>query len=320
MILGIGICLLSFPVISDALSDVTNPAPAPTPLAFDTIMTKKVFAYGATVPVTLEIQNAGDIPANLTRFPPDIIVSTRKTGWDRGTVRTIPAGWDTKIIGPGSTDVITVLWDQKDDRGIQVGPGVYYLVANASGMNAYEEIVILAPEGVLIGSLSPGDRVTSNGIAARLESVVLREDEGLVTVRISPSTDLTGSFPAPGLSQVIAHYQIDDGPVTAFRDISEKDLDKGAYAIVWKTAPVSCNAKELNLQVTKFDPREGFWNFSINLTPLSHCLLANGTASRDLVSAAVPVPTTQKSSLALFAGISGILIAWGIIHTIGKKG
>jgi len=314
LIWGICICLLCFPIISDALPDNTRPVVAPTPLALSPSMTKEVFSYGEITPVILEIRNNGDVPANISGIPPEVVVNLKKTGWNRSTVRTIPAGRENRVIGPGSSCTMMVPWDQKDDRGVQVEPGVYYLAMNASGMNAYDEIVILPPEGVLVGSILPRDTVTSNGIMVQLESVILRENEGLITVRLTNSKESSPQLQAPGLSQVTAQYRIDNRPAAGFRDIFEKDRETGGYEITWKTAPVPCSAKDLNLLVTKFDPYEGVWNFSVNLGVVSKCMSANGTTSQNrgggkLLAEEIRQPTNKTASgftgslcLAAFAG------------------
>jgi len=312
LILGFGMSFWIFPVISCALPDPIQPVPAPTPLAFEPMMKKEVFAYGETIPVTAEIRNDGDVPVNLTGVPPEIVISVRKTGWNRGVVRTIPCGREALTLGPHSNQSWIVSWDQKDDRGAQVQPGVYYLTMNTSGINAYAEVVIQYLDGALTGTISPMQNVTSQGITTRLESVALHEDEGLVTVQvILPPTSINSGLP-PGFSQITAEYRVDNGPMINFRDVSGKILENGAYEITWQTAPIPCSAGVLNIRATKFDPFQGDWNFTVSLDSFSQCTSGNGTTlSREKVTGN-PVhlstsPTPKSAPLPVIIPV----IIWG---------
>lgn len=307
-----------FPVISCALPDPISPVPAPTPLAFEPIMKKEVFAYGEIIPVTAEIRNTGAIPINLTGTPPEIVISARKTGWNRGTIRTIPGGSESPTLGPHANQRWIVSWDQKDDLGMQVQPGVYYLTMNASGMNAYAEVVILSPDGALTGTISPKQNVTSQGITTRLESVVLHENEGRVTAQvILPSTSIhSGSL--PGFSQITAEYRVDNGSNMNFRDVSGKILENGVYEITWQTAPIPCSAGVLNVRATKFDPFQGDWNFTVPLDSLSQCTSGNGTTlSREIVignpTHLSTSPTPKSAPLPVIIPV----LAWGFAAFLG---
>lgn len=329
VICGLCIALLGFTVPADAFPDQVQPVPAPTQYSFEPVPAKGVFAYGEIVPVEVVVRNAGEAELNLSGIPPEVTVNLRKSGWNRGTVRTIPAGVDSLILTPGSARTLTIPWDQKDDAGHQVDPGVYYLTIRASGLTADGEVVILPPEGVLVGSVSPRDTVTSTGITARIESIILRDNEGLITIGISPSESSSSRLPAPDLSQVTAEYRIDDRPAMNFRDISEHDPGTGGYEITWKTAPVSCAAHELNVRITSIDPYEGLWNYSIDLDPVSRCVGANGTTwqipgrveQSATGSGHEPARSTTTAGLsgvlcvAALAG-AGVLVTW--VKTRGK--
>jgi hypothetical protein len=276
-IIGLGGFFLIFSMNSCAFPDQVPPGPAPTFLAFEPIISNNVFAYGESSLITTEIRNDGDIPATITGVPPEVVISIRKNGWNRGVVRTIHGGKESLTLGPHSNKRWVIPWDQKDERGTQVQAGVYYLTMNGSGINAYAEIIILKPDGALTGTLSPMQDVTSDGITTRLESVVLHNDEGRVSVLVFPSADSPASATSHGFSQITAEYRVDNGTMMNFRDAFGKSAENGAYEITWQTAPIPCNAKVLNVRATKFDPYQGDWNYSINLDTLSECTTANGT-------------------------------------------
>jgi|SRR5208337_65781 len=318
---GFFISLWIFPAGSLAYPDQIQPIPAPTPLVFEQTLTKNVFEYGEIVPVSSIIQNDGNVPISLTGIPPEIIVSLRNTGWDRGIVRTIPPGKETMTLGSHARQNWIVSWDQKDDRGMQVQPGVYYLTMNASGVNSYAEVIIQYPEGALTSAISPMQNVTSGGVMARLESIALDDNEGLITLGVFPPSDshVSGSS---GFSQITAEYQVDNRSPVNFRDVSGKYTENGEYEITWQTAPISCSARVLNIRATKFDPYEGDWNFSINLDSFSRCTSGNGTVfsrtntgSKTRVSSASSAQTSAPLPVAIMA----IGLAFAVIIFVVRK-
>jgi hypothetical protein len=314
---------LLFPAISLALPDQIQPIPAPTSLAFEQMITKEVFAYGEIIPITTDIRNDGIVPVNLSGVPPEIVVSVRKTGWNRGVIRTIPGGMETLTLGPHSNQRWIVSWDQKDDWRMQVQPGVYYLTMNASGMNAYAEIIIQYPDGALTGTISPMQNVTSQGITTRLESVALHENEGLITVQVIPPSTFITLGSSPGFSQITAEYRVDNGPPLNFRDVTGKFPENGAYEITWQTAPIPCSANVMNIRATKFDPYRGDWNFSVNLDSLSQCTSGNGTVfPREKVvrnPGFLPIsPTPKSASLPVIIAV-GILAFTAVLAAVVRK-
>ena len=277
LIFGFLIMFWIFPTSSLAYPDQIQPIPAPTSIVFEQNLTKNVFEYSEIIPVSTTLQNDGNVPINLTGIPPEIIVSLRNTGGDRGIVRTIPPGKETMTLGSHARQNWIVSWDQKDDRGMQVQPGVYYLTMNASGVNSYADVVIQYPEGALTGAISPMQTITSSGVMAQLESITLYNNEGLITLMLFPPSYSSHVPESSGFSQITAEYQIDNGSPVNFRDVSGKYTENGEYEITWQTAPISCSARVLNIHATKFDPYEGDWNFSINLDSFSRCTSGNGT-------------------------------------------
>jgi hypothetical protein len=318
LIFGFFIFLSLLPVSSLADPDQILPIPAPTSLAFEPNLMKNVFEYGENIPIPSGIRNDGELPANLSGVPPEIVVSIRNTGWDRGIVRTIPAGKESLTLGPHARQSWIVSWDQKDNRGIQVQPGVYYLTMNASGVNTYAEVVIQYPEGALTGTISPMQNITSRGITTRLESIALQENEGQITIRVIPPSDprISGS---PGFSQITSEYNVDDGSPVNFRDLSGKYTENGEYEITWRTAPISCNAKVMGIRATKFDPYEGDWNFSINLDSFSLCTSGNGTAFPRVNTWGKPGISSAQSPLPIVTAILLIGLICAVIIFISKK-
>jgi hypothetical protein len=189
---------------------------------------------------------------------------------------------------------------------------------NASGVNTYAEVVIQYPDGALTGTISPMQNVTSRGITTRLESIALHENEGLITISVIPSSDPRISG-APGFSQITAEYNVDDGSPVNFRDLSGKYKENGEYEITWRTAPISCTAKVLDIRATKFDPHEGDWNFSINLDSFSGCTFGNGTVFPRVNTWGKPGISSAQTPAPLLVAIMLIGLTFAVIIFVVRK-
>ncbi len=274
---GIALCFCIIAIVPATMPEENAPGFAPTPVASDLAMIKKVYAPGEVIPITLTIRNHDKNPLDVSGIPPEVTISIRKNGWEKGIVRRIPGGRDHSVIEPRTEKSWTVIWDQKDEHGMIVKPGVYYLTLNASGHYSYGEVIILPPEGVQIGTLSLDKQSTDYGITTEFQSLILDKEGSHISALIIPALRSGSRNPAPGFSQVSAEYRIDDGPAMNFRDFFIRSQGNDTYEITWQMSPVPCNAEKLQVSITKFDPYQGNWNASINLDSMTTCILANGT-------------------------------------------
>lgn len=308
-----------------------HPFPAPTPLVMTFEPEQPVYAYGEPVKINITIFNAISDTFTFLNFPPEIEISTRPDGWNKGIVRTLPHGDETRILQSNNTTSTIILWDQKNDRQTTVNPGVYYLVAHAgvvqnvtpgsttivsSFISANSEVIVQYPQGALSGTLNPGISVTDNDVTATLDSLVFNEQGGFVNMTAITPAPRKGSLFAPGFSQVTAEYWIDNRTAQDFRTYISHYSGNGVNYVTWRTAPVPCDTKEIRITVTKFDPYRGHWNFTVDCTNISRCSVEgdrffsrdaiHGTGQKDKPGTTPTAPFLMGSVLTAI-GFAGVL-------------
>lgn len=312
-----------------------SPFPAPTPLAMDMAPEQPVYAYGAPVKVSISFSNAITDSFTLSDFPPVLEISTRPDGWNKGIVRTLVHGEETRILQPHHTTGTIITWDQKNDQQVQVNPGVYYLTAqarftqsispnsttllepNPGLIDARSKVIVQYPQGALAGSLYPNTTVTDGEVTATLNSIELTGSGGTVNMTVHAPKPAEGSIVAPGFSQVTAEYSIDNGTAQDFLDYSSLYTGNGTRQVTWGLAPVPCDARKMHIAATTFDPYRGHWNFTVDSADIAFCFVDNNTSfSRDmLLNTYYPVKesaTTQPAPLSL----TFTLVALGIVGAV----
>jgi len=314
-----------------------SPFPAPTPLAMDMAPEQPVSAYGKPVKINITLSNAISDTFTFPDFPPDIEISTRPEGWNRGIVRTIRHGDEMQILRPNRTTSTILIWDQKNDQQAQVNPGVYYLSAQAgivqnvtpdsttitsSFISANSEVIVQYPQGALAGTLYPNVSVKDGNVTAKLDSLVLNERGGIVNMTVIAPAPGKGSPAVPGFSQVTAEYWIDNRTAQDFRMYSSLYSGNGVNHVTWHTAPIPCDAREIRIAATKFDPYRGHWNFTADCSGISYCAVENDTLSSreatvDAFRKNKPEPT-QPSPFPLAFTLAAIGIV-GAILVVQKR-
>lgn len=318
---GIALCFCIVAIVPATMPEENEPGFAPTPVASDLAMIKKVYALGEVIPVTLTILNHDENPLDVSGIPPEVTISIRKSGWDKGIVRVIPGGHDHSVIEPRAGKSWTVIWDQKDELGMIVKPGVYYLTLNASGHYSYGEVIILPPEGVQTGTLSLDKQSTGYGITTQFQSLVLDKEGSHISALIIPAPISGSRNPAPGFSQVSAEYRIDDSQAMNFRDFFIRSQGNDTYEITWQMSPVPCNAEKLYVYITKFDPYQGNWNASINLDSITTCILADGSLhSRSNFSSSHTQMQTPVNQSPIPQMVPFIALVFCVLFTQRKNG
>lgn len=315
-----------------------SPFPAPTPLMMGMKPEQPVYSYGEPVKINITFANAISDTFTFPDFPPEIEISIRPEGWNRGIVRTIPHGDEKRILWPNNTISMILIWDQKNDQHAPVNPGVYYLSAQtglvqditpnsttivSSFISANSEVVVQYPQGALAGSMYPNTTVTDGEVTATLDSLVFNERGGLVNMTVIAPAPRKDSPAAPGFSQVTAEYRIDTGVAQDFRTYSALYSGNGTSHVIWQLAPVPCNAQEIRIAVTKFDPYRGHWNFTADCSDIPACAVDNPTpVSRKALpatqSAAVP-GTTRTAPVPVPLVIFSLCCGTGCVLTRMKR-
>lgn len=310
-----------------------SPFPAPTPLAMDMAPEQSVYAYGEPVKIHITLANAISDTFTFPDFPPSIEISTRPEGWNRGVVRTIPHGDEKRILRSNNTASTILIWDQKNDQHAPVNPGVYYLTAQtgvvqditpdstsivSSYISANSEVIVQYPQGALAGSLYPNKTITDGEVTATLDSLQLTGSGATVTMTVHAPKPTENSIAAPGFAQVTAEYAIDNGTALNFLDYLSLYTGNGTSQITWRLAPVPCDARNLHIAVTKFDPYRGRWNFTVDCANISQCTVDNTTLfSRQLMPDTHVVKETVTTHPAPLSEIPAIA-ALGCIGMIGR--
>jgi hypothetical protein len=317
-----------------------SPFPAPTPLAMDIAPEQPVYAYGDSVTINISLSNAITDPFTFSRLPPELVISTRPDGWNRGIVRTLSHGEEMLVLKPHQTTSMILTWDQKNDQQIQVNPGIYYLTGQAgftqiispdSGtiispnpgfINARSEVIVQHPQGALAGSLYPNTTVTDGEVTATLDSLEFNRSRGSITMTVHAPQPAEGSLAAPGFTQVTAEYYVDNGTAQDFLDCSSRYAGKGVSQVIWRLAPIPCDARKMHIAVTKFDPYRGHWNFTGDCADIVYCTVDNDTQfSRETMPDAIKVKkpaTPQPAPFALTLTLAAFGIA-GVLSVLHKK-
>jgi hypothetical protein len=309
-----------------------SPFPAPTPLAMDIAPEQPVYASGEPVKIHITLANAISDTFTFPDFPPSIEISTRPEGWNRGVVRTIPHGDEKRILRSNNTASTILIWDQKNDQHAPVNPGVYYLSTYtavvqdiapnstsivSSYISANSEVIVQYLQGALAGSLYPNTTVTDGEVTATLDSLQLTGSSGTVTMTVHAPKPAESSIAAPGFSQVTAEYSIDNGTALDFLDYLSLYTDNGTSQITWRLAPVPCDARNLHIAVTKFDPYRGHWNFTVDCTNISQCTVDNTTLfSRQLM----PDTHLVKETVTTHPAPLSVIPAIAVLGCIGMFG
>ncbi|MDD5025221.1 MAG: hypothetical protein PHF57_10125 [Methanoregula sp.] len=317
-----------------------SPFPAPTPLAMNMAPEQPVYANGAPVKITISLSNAIADSFTLSDFPPDLEISIRPDGWNKGIVRTLLHGNAGRVLEAHTTTWTTLTWDQRNDQQVQVNPGVYYLTARANFnqditpdstnvlnsnpgfINARSEVIVQYPQGAMTGTLYPNISVTDGEVTATLDSLELSGNRGTVNMTVHAPKPAEGSLSAPGFSQVTAEYYIDNGTAQDFPDYSSLYTGNGVHHVKWQLAPVPCDARKIHIAVTKFDPYRGHWNFTVDCADILYCTVDNNTPFfRQTMLDTLPVKkpaTIQPTPLPVILAVAalGCVGTRGIIRKI----
>jgi hypothetical protein len=233
--------------------------------------------YGQTVTIDIEIAgNRGEI-LKVGPLPPTLTIVAEAT---QLLVRTIPTEGITVEIAPEASVHQPIVWDQKDDRGMQVPAGWYSLRPGTIEVSGEFEItnmdlphlprvLVQYPQGTMKGLFEPGLTSSSNGVSLTLERVVLHA-QGIVFTTYTDTTDgiLPEGDQAALMTLIPAPAQYTAGDITILATHARIEASDTGVRLTWdqqQFLPVPADAAELVIIIDGMGDRQGRWEFRIPL-------------------------------------------------------
>lgn len=254
-----------------------------------------VYAYGEPVTVNATLVNTGSGPVTVMGYPPKAGIHYRIAY----PFRTFDRVHQAVVLGPGGSLSSQVLWDQKDARGMPVGPGrytvaVYYLISkNATGswdesdldsVSSSVDLLILPPGGAYQGTIAVNESLTKENVTATLESVSFSNASWSASVLFrfpdNETFDRVSTCNRQGrehrfIADYGIDYAVDARTPRPFFDWSKDCRMPGAERFVFSGEPVPADAQNISLNITAewTDPTVGTftaptWNYLVNLSVL----------------------------------------------------
>jgi hypothetical protein len=290
------------------------------------------YSYGEPVILNISLVNSGSGSITVMGTPPLMGIrhtegsDFRKYSRSKTAIK-LPAGqsYDTKLT-----------WDQKDENGEQVVPGiyiigVYYLystedngenfdLSNVKQCTRTAKILIQPPQGTMQKKLYPHNTKQDNGVRATLVSLECNRTKGVFTFDVEiPEKEIdltprpTGLVPCEFSIYPTAQYRIDNGKIKDFQDFYWT-CDTGpsqVHVVTMISEPLPADAKNMEIKVTKFGNHEGRWNYYINFSSPE---INNGSYqwTQDLSKANIV-------SLPLAIVLAGIILSIIIAHNINRR-
>ena len=233
--------------------------------------------YGRAVAIDIEIAGNRDETLKAGQLPPALTVFSEAT---QLPVRTIAAEGVIVEIAPGSSVHQTIVWDQKNDSGMQVPAGWYSLrpgTIEVSGQfeTAYLDlpqlprVLVQYPQGAIETLTKPDLTSDSNGVNLLLERVVLHA-QGIVFTAYTDTTD--GILPegdrATLMTLIPAPAQYTAGDITVLATHARIEPSDTGARLTWdqqQFLPVPADAAELVIVIDAIGDRQGRWEFRIPL-------------------------------------------------------
>jgi len=302
--------------------------------------------YSPLEPVNLNItlRNEGPGPVTILGVPPRIGIN-RIEGKD---IRTWPRNDSIAVLQEGESMTTPLTWDQRDDNGVPVAPGiytfgVYYLyrqgdfpgtmdLSGARPLTGTARIRINHPGGPLIQNLTLEMTREDNGVHATLVSLESGSGKGILSFDVEipeKVQDVTprpeGIVPCDVNAYPVAKYRIDQGNFQKFLDmdficdVTPRQVHRDRLYF----EPIPADAKVMDIHITRFGHHNGSWDYSVDLTGGTSATTTDGAlhagTTGNLSSGQVPdnIPQsrpTQKSAsmpgsiLVISAGLGALLL------------
>ncbi|MBN1432832.1 MAG: hypothetical protein JW931_08680 [Methanomicrobiaceae archaeon] len=247
-----------------------------------------VYSYGEEIVMNITLTNKGPGPVTIMGVPPLMGISHKGEPdflkYQRSNV--------AKVLNENKSCETLLIWDQKDEAGIQVEPGeytigVYYLyspgdnggiwdLSNIRQMTRTKDILINPRQGTLQADLIFNDVKQDKGVTVTLVSLDCNTTEGVVVFDVEipeKSVDTTprpeGLVPCDVNAYPIGSYSIDEGEQKNFLD-TYWICDTGptqVHRIYMVFEPIPADAKTMDIRITQIGNHEGTWDFHIELEP-----------------------------------------------------
>ena len=310
--------------------------------------------YSSLEPVNLNItlRNNGPGPVTILGVPPRMGVNHIE-GRD---IRTWQRNTSVLVLREGETVTTFLSWDQRDDKGVPVPPGVYtvgayYLyrggdspeaqdLSGAEPLTGTARILIAPPGGILMRNISLHISRQDNGVNATLVSLESGSGKGIASFDVEipeKVRDITprpeGVVPCDVSAYPAAEYRIGQGPFQKFLDMDFvcASTPRQIHRTHLYFEPLPADAKMMDIHVTKFGNHHGSWDYPVDLTanssvtpgPRSIDTGTTGNQSQDsVIIREIPksLPTQKSASMpGLIPVISTGLGAWVIRKRWQKK-
>ncbi|MBN2239135.1 MAG: hypothetical protein JW712_05125 [Dehalococcoidales bacterium] len=258
-------------VTTPLYSEGPPPGPAERPLEVTTTARESGYLPGETIEIPIEFSNIGEEPISLDRFPPEIQLLSRE--WK--AVKSFEPGSESLRLKPGNEKTYTLTWNQLDDTGTQVSPGLYMVdVKNVVYTREESERTTRAnfgsswlrinyPQGAMEKTIEVSRSRTVNGITITLERIELSAEGTVFHCFFVPPDGFLTSDP-----DGYAEYSVDG----EFRDAGHNGWgtrDDG-FRLIWGSSdlplnPVPSDAGLITFTITELNGQNGPWEFSVQL-------------------------------------------------------
>jgi len=245
---------------------------------------------GENVSIDVIFENRGVAPVVIDNFPPAFLMKDRADISIPSRIkRTYLRGDDTTTIQPGDRIVHTIDWDQRDNPGFLVGPGIYLLeitdVMQYDGEteNVYRgsigreitEITVRPAGGSLERSIVANQAVTNGTITITLESIHAKTDH--VELVFSALADSPGYVAvmddgrewthvlSPEYEPLHGFYRIDDGMMRYLWKVESTGGQDYRYRYRCSIEPLPRDVQSITVTIDGFGPVPGLWDYHITL-------------------------------------------------------
>lgn len=258
---------------------------------------------------------------------PPMVVIREKSGSD---IRKYLRNESARVLLPGESWDSEFIWDQENENGEQVNPGMYsidvfflYSPDNDKGVwdlsnirqNSWSiQILVEEPQGYLEKKIAPDVTKQNSGVTATLVSLDFNRMKGTAVFNVEipeKSIDATprpeGLVPCDVSAYPTGKYRVDNKEWRNFIDIhwTCDTSPRQVHEIVVVTEPLPADAELMEIEMTGFGNHEGKWNYKIYLK-------SSGTFQNSQSSKSAP--------LSILISLAGLSISGVIVMRLRKKG
>ena len=245
---------------------------------------------GENVSIDVIFENRGVAPVVIDNFPPAFLMKDRADiSIPTRIKRTYLRGDDTSTIQPGDRIVHTIDWDQRDNPGFLVGPGIYLLeitdvmhydgetesVYHGSIGREITEITVRPAGGSLERSIVANQAVTNETITITLEIINAKTDyvellfsahaHGPDYVSVMDDGRKWTHVLSPEYEPLRGFYRIDDGRMRYLWKVESTGGQDYQYGYRCIIEPLPRDVRSITVTIDGFGPVTGLWDYPIPL-------------------------------------------------------